>query len=199
MALNEHLAPQTLDASTYNQVEALMVHQEPVYYEWSDLYDHPVPVSFSDQIAEISKQSPEAYLVTANSAVPVADSIRGYYDTLGIRAPYIGYIRADRETSKLTGKRTERRNEEMARLAPLIGGMSCVSIVEQFVDKGHTLTLAREILIGLNVKRLPSFEQSNWYHDADPDEINLANVTSMHADKMYDIGRQAAERNANRA
>lgn len=39
--------------------------------------------SFTEQMAEMAPRTPGAYLLTAYSAVPIADSIRGYYDTIG--------------------------------------------------------------------------------------------------------------------
>jgi hypothetical protein len=42
------------------------------------------PFSFTHQMAAAVATEPTAFLLTANSAVPLADSIRGFYDALSV-------------------------------------------------------------------------------------------------------------------
>src|SRR5688572_26297082 len=55
--------------------------------------------SVARQLSDGLRAGREAYLMTARSAIPVADSIRGFYKEIGEECPYIGYISASRGRS----------------------------------------------------------------------------------------------------
>src|SRR5687768_15335585 len=59
--------------------------------------------SFARQMKDIvdGEFQPDAYFVTANSAIPVADSIRGFYAELGEDSPPVYDLTADQLTSRM--------------------------------------------------------------------------------------------------
>jgi hypothetical protein len=200
--------PDLLSQATYPLVEDLMVTQNPRH---SIVAPYRIPRSFTDQIAQIAPQDPDAYLVTAYSAVPVADAIRGYHDTLGLDPPYIGYIMANRRLSRawvlqhhmsreaLQAPYEDRNpldviDDEIGRLRVQLAGMNRVSVVEQYVNKRQTLYLAHSILRKAGITQTVSFEYSNWYHHAERFGMDLEGVTSSHAAFMRQIGNKAAIR-----
>ncbi len=48
--------------------------------------------SFAQQMTTALEYRPNAILFTARSAVPLADSVRGFYDEAGITLPLLSYI-----------------------------------------------------------------------------------------------------------
>jgi hypothetical protein len=178
-----------LEAASYDSIRDRMVYQHP---HALDIYVGGLQPSFTDQMARVrSRGEPDAFLVTTNSAVPVADTIRGYYDALDIPHPYIGYVRAD-HVGSLTTYRAGRVQNESIRLQPLLAGFTRVCTVEQFVSRKVSLMLAREILQRVGIESMPEFSESNWYHDARADDIDLDGITSIHQPFMYEVGQLAA-------
>ena len=150
-------------------------------------------LSFTDQIAKITRKGdPDCYLFTIKSAIPVADAVRGYYETIGRAQPPLGMIYVDHRD----GFVRERANSmEARRLQPLLQGLGRISIVEQFVCTGRTLAMARAIVHQANPQiKTDNFSRSNWYHDALAADIDYENMTSTHAEFMHSVGVAAAKR-----
>jgi hypothetical protein len=170
--------PRLLEPSTYEAVERNM------------LYGHDEEFSFVSQLAAAAKTQPSAFLLTANSAIPVADSIRGFYDELGIEAPLIDYIYAPRKSGSLG----LRRHIEKLRLSRRLQDVSeNVYVVDELVMTGATLDRARKLLLDDVGVLQVSYIQGRWYNDAKRSEIDLDRATSVHAPKMYGIGQKACE------
>jgi adenine/guanine phosphoribosyltransferase-like PRPP-binding protein len=169
--------PRLLEPSTYEVVERNMLHARNQKF------------SFVSQMATALNTQPSAFLLTANSAVPVADSIRGFYDELGVEAPLVDYILAPRK-SGLFGAVIRAEKLRLSRQLQAAG--ENVYVVDDFVMTGSTLARAKKLLLDIGVQQV-SYSNGRWYNDAKRSEINLDGVTSVHAPKMYEIGQKACE------
>ena len=146
---------------------------------------------------------PEAYVLTANSAIPIADAIRGYFTMLGWAAPPITYI-----STKLINPNSQRTlttkasrafpedannsvEQQFDRLYPVLQGMTHVTLVDQYVASGSTLATAAGILELLGINQITAI-RGNWYAGVyDPSEVDRTTMTSTHAEFMRDVGAQA--------
>jgi len=148
-------------------------------------------LSFTHHMHLKQRYVPDAYLLTAYSAVPIADSLRGFYASLGQQVPQLHYVRADTSTSREVDLRRIRVADEVARLKPLLTGMTRVCIIDQYHATCKTSGMAIEIAKQCGIHQVFSIVE-NWYQNADRDDIDLVNMTSIHALFMNYIGRQAA-------
>lgn len=138
------------------------------------------------------------YFLTANSAIPVADAIRGVYDGVGVPEPQIDYILMNRDLSKPQMEIDHRKlGIEKDRLQGLLSKSTRefdVSVViDQMVDSKATLLAAKRMLQDVGVDRV-HIVPGNWYFNVLPVEINEITMTSRYRPFMYDVGRIAAER-----
>lgn len=158
---------------------------------------HPDEHSFALQMHSAAVDEVEAVLCTANSAVPVADAVRGFYEELGQPTPLLGYIRADSKISRQERgslDRRERFEEEKARLKPFLDGRQSVCVIDQCVYSGRTLLFAEMALSGIVANR--HLIKGRWYHDWEYGsslETSLREMTTSHADFMRSVGRAAAQ------
>jgi hypothetical protein len=157
-----------------------------------DIYG--VDTSLDTQLRTITALGkPDAYLFTADSAIPVADAIRGYYQELGDITPLTDYIEADRGVSYHSGDYpwlTDEKEKELRRLSKCIKGMSHVCIVEQFVQRGITMQYAANLVHEAAGPDIISGIQGRWYIDAH--DVDKTNLTSPHKTRMQVIGASAA-------
>jgi hypothetical protein len=163
--------------------------------------------SFSTQMAVMHSDSesvdptlstkPNAYLVTAYSGVPVADSIRGFYDELGEEAPFISHIHARRKLKRdfENGVLSETFFDEASRLESLLDGAEHVCVVDQFVQTGQTLRYAEEVLKYAGITNVSAI-RGRWYDDASRrwGKIDLDKTTSKHAGRMHEIGIKSCQK-----
>jgi hypothetical protein len=134
----------------------------------------------------------DAYLFTAYSALPVADTIQGYYDAAGESVPQLGHIMANRKVSQPLGhtetkEATQLIDAEIDRLTPLIGNLGSVCIVDQFVETYRTIELAENIVSRCGVPTVSSII-GRWYRDAAIYDIDKI---PMGIQSMYAIGEKA--------
>ena len=153
------------------------------------LYARDDRFSFVRQMVAAVNTQPSAFLLTANSAVPVADSIRGFYDELGIEVPLIDYVYAPSK-SGLLGLRS--RAEELHLSHRLQDAGENVYVVDELVMTGATLARASKLLVDIGVQHVSPIN-GRWYNHASRSEIDLDMVTSVHASKMYEIGQKACQ------
>lgn len=146
----------------------------------------------SDAYSRMDSQG--AFIVTANSAIPVADSIRGFYDELGQPCPQIGFVKADRAnyTRHHYGYERMRSNfeNERTRLSSQLDGIDTVCVVEEWVMRGATLTYAAEILRAAGLETILGM-RGRWYHNVDPSKVSVEGITSVYRRKMHQIGTKA--------
>ena len=145
--------------------------------------------------------SPDAYLFTMNSAVPVADAVRGYYETLDQPKPALLPIRGKRSHEHYVDVLADKNNE-----APMIKNKKVV-IVDQYCDTGDTIANAKKLAFAAGAKAvMTTSSHTRWYHQYNNDSSNehvvghddghynmtknpeLTNMTSECRDLMYSIG-----------
>lgn len=148
--------------------------------------------SFRSQMHRVFPEAPDAFLFTAYSAVPVADSVRGFYAAAGDPTPAINFINANRDASRHPGseKYTTRVDYESKRLEAFLDGCNKVCIVDQFVYTGRTIKLASEI-IGTAGVEVVCLMKGNWYQDTWNSDIDLVDVTSAFQKEMFVVGQDA--------
>lgn len=151
---------------------------------------------------------PEVILMTAFSAIPVADAIRGFYEELDAITPLLGHIQASSATAHayysthgdpnyvaytLNGNHQhESFAAEVKRLKPLVEGSSHVTIVDQFVGSGKTITYGAQLLLNAGAKKVSAI-RGDWYVQAGRSDIDMSSISSRHAPFMASIGRKAAQ------
>jgi hypothetical protein len=161
--------------------------------------------SFARQMAElvIGDLAPEAYLVTANSAIPVADSIRGFFEELGQTSPPIYPINANSEDSWSyyfpgEGHDTSRvYANEVKRLNCLLEGFDNVCVVDQYVFSGRTISFAAQMMRSAGVEGNIGGIRGLWYNGIsyqDIDHHNLCAGDPYVSAHMKAIGRKACQR-----
>lgn len=171
--LIDQMRPGELSPFTYAQVEDHMLHSS---------------YSFPDQMARAYRNGAAAFLVTANSAVPLADSIRGFYSELDAELPVINYI-DPRKTYKSIGQL--HRYIEKLRLESLLPDPSeTIYVVDEYVLTGATINRARALLAEIGYQDVDSVK-GRWYHSARRSDLDLDRVTSVHAPAMHAIGAKA--------
>lgn len=156
--------------------------------------------TFRAQIDEAVRSNPHplTFFLTANSAIPIADTLRGYYNELGLCYPGIFYIEANKLMVRHAldmeedGKIQPCLTEEIDRLTSIAKEnlIERACVIDQFVATGRSLKLATWMLKCAGVPNITSMP-GNWYHDAHPRNIDKDNMTSTHANKMHEIGVRA--------
>ena len=141
---------------------------------------------------------PEGIVLTAFSAIPVADSVRGFYQELDYDFPTLEPIYANSRLSHdhyynrstPDGLATEAR--EIARLRALFAGAEHVSVIDQLVSSGYTISYAAQLLHAAGVKKVSTI-RGYWYSQASPSDVSIEPLTSTHAPFMTLVGHQAAQ------
>ncbi len=145
--------------------------------------------SFAQAMVELLPKDPQAILLTAYSAVPLADSVRGYYEEVEVEAPLIDYIHAPRPYkvfSRLIGVKIDR----LRLSSRLRQAMGHVTVIDEYSSSGYTLELAKHQLESIGVEQVTTIG-GRWYEDAHQGDIDLDSVSSVHAPFMHAIGRKA--------
>ncbi len=156
-----------------------------------------------DQLTAPGAEAPEAYVFTAYSAIPIADAVRGYYEERGLPLPPFTYVNANsshsyarynpgycQSTEAQIDTAAKNLEAEAERMRETLPGVTSACIVEQYVSSGLTIRYAREILNRSGVEKV-SAVRGRWYDENAPHEVDLANVTSIHAKTMFAIGQAA--------
>lgn len=149
-------------------------------------------VAFGEYMRTFDRLDPDVFVLTANSAVPVADAIRGWYEAINGRGPNLTHIYASRNLANEVLRTPDRQRtieEDTARLAREYTGARAV-VIDQFVHSGSTLKLAHRMLEDAGILVVSSTPEARWYNHAFG-EIDLQNMTSEHAAFMRRIGREA--------
>lgn len=173
-------AAENLDSLEYHLVEQRLL-EEPTWGPHE---------SFRTTIERVRPSKPGAYLLTACSAVPLADTIRGYYDALGEATPQLHYIHANTTTSRDSGLRERTISSEVSRLRS-IRGMASVCVIDQWRATGKSLDMGRDIAKRLEINGIHLIS-GLWYQNADAVDVDLQQMTSIHKELMYFIGQRAA-------
>lgn len=171
----------------------------------TNLDEHAFDGSMIRQMPAVSNDPdippPDLYLFTADSAIPAADSIRGYYRAAGTPLPALNYVEANRDKSKFLGSpniaegiaivtETASFAKELARLQPIIKQKQHVCVVEQYSLTGNTLRYAGLLLKYAGVETISGI-RGTWYEQAREKDIKRAKLTSRHARFMRKIGERA--------
>lgn len=143
------------------------------------------------QLPFMLDSDPTAILVTDKSAVPLADTLRGVYDELGLEHPVISYVRIPKPDWR--GRPPRWLTAESARLAGVLDGAAeRVYIADQVVGTGTTLERASELVTNIG-GTTAGYLKGDWYHNANRSDLDYAGVTSVHAEFMYSLGQKAAQ------
>lgn len=143
---------------------------------------------------------PDAVFLTARSAIPVADSIRGYCDGRGINTPPLYRIEANMDLSHAvftdneyySDSHDEQVQREIKRIRPLSEHIKTAMVVDQYIHMGYTLRLARRILRQAGIAPVISTMDARWYEQAHLSWAHVSGMTSDMSEAMYQIGQHAA-------
>lgn len=185
-------AASCLSSDTYPTVRASML------YGRKDAEDNVADSSsFTHYLRDFIALQPDAMFFTANSAVPVADSVRGAYAELGQRPPRLFAIRANSELSlsfdehagMFSASKRVVKNE-MKAIKKQAEGMRAI-VFDQYVETGGTLRLAKYMLEKSGVIHVGNTPLARWYEETRVSDIDVRNVTSNHSAFMRTIGHEA--------
>lgn len=194
--------PERLHKSSYDEIFDLMVTQ-PAPLDWRTTI--PPEVSFAGNMPYLIENRPDVFLFTHKSAIPVADSVRAYYEELGIALPELGVINTKEDDmarliamlDEMTGGHglhilpDEVLERELAQLKPTLDGKK-VAIIDQWINKYGTINRATWIAEEAGATTVRTPYKANWYHDARIEDIDVDGVTSVHAKFMRRVGHAAA-------
>lgn len=172
----------------YHEVETHMLEQE--LFE-SECYEYLQPTSFLHHMARTALRS-DVFLFTENSAIPIADAVRGYFDSMGAKKPVIETVRANITLSRVRDLMLKTIDEEAERLKGLLTGKN-VMVVDQYVETGETLRMAELTAYKAGAARIYTTDFAQWYWNANPNDISREDISSVHSDFMHSIGQQAAQ------
>lgn len=209
-------APNTLNSDMLERVNGLMLTAAPErqvpQFKGDSLALHDAlgdyDFSLARQLAAVSLDAIDhAYVFTAFSAIPVADTIRGLHDELGFPPPRLTYIDVKPRTStgsdmrysldRLLGivpkdkEQSEALVEETARLKKALYGISVVSVIDQYTCTGATLQVSKCLLEMAGINDVIGIA-GRWYHDASVQGIDIRNLTSVFAQPMHSTGTKLA-------
>lgn len=149
---------------------------------------------FTTYMKDFLASDPDVYLFTANSAIPVADSVRGVYDEIGGTMPEMRPIFANSRLSASPNRLDVQFIEyEVERLKSELSGSRTV-VIDQYTDSGRTIRLAEAMLFRAGVMNVGSTHLTKWYEEADVGDLKCDGMTSGHATLMRSIGRTAGRR-----
>lgn len=163
---------------------------------------HDVLYRTSELTLGMTDEKPRAFLVTADSAVPVADALKEALLNLGLDAIPVGLIHANQGAAinyKQLGNDPDHfAAREMRREAARIGeelGLTVddhVCIVDQWVSSGNTIRYGKAIVNAAGADFVTAI-RGQWYEQASSNDLDVPNLTSVHAPFMQEIGARAAE------
>lgn len=189
---DEDGVPWTLERGTYDRVYDLMVDQTPRWTARAKFTD----ASFGAVMRSVLAQGkPEAFLFPFKSAIPVADSVRGYYEALGWAIPDMSYVITRDHSTVYVEDGTgydDIRARDVEQLRPYVEGRR-VAIIEQYVRMGRTLKLASTLATEAGAVATETPLLARWYNNAAREDVDVDNLTSVHAAQMRHIGRAVAE------
>lgn len=148
--------------------------------------------SFSRQLRTVlADRQPDMFVFTAYSAIPVADSVRGYYEALGVPCPRLGTVLAQRDHSQPFyrdyGQRMRETDEnEIARLAASVAGAN-VCLIDQYVRTGRTVAYAAQLLLQARAEQVTAVHGC-WYHEVEHSEVDSWAISSDHSQFMHSVG-----------
>lgn len=151
--------------------------------------------SLARQMDELDKDYDpvDAFFFTVQSAVPVADTLRGYYQALDVPAPPLEPVYANSRDGILHFNDNSYCNEsEEARLRKVVNGANHVAVVDQYVSSGCTLLYAAQLLLKAGAKRVTAIA-GDWYDETMRGDVDVASMTSYHSDFMRQVGRNCIE------
>lgn len=163
-------------------------------------------MSFARQMHDVLQQpssktkneklsSPDLFLLTYKSAIPVADAIRGYYEVLEQPEPIISFVRPFKEQNTDGSSNEKLIENEITRLEQLVQHVANVCVVDQFVSTGNTIKRARNLIDqAAGGETTGTVIRGDWYGQANQiGPTQIEQMTSKHADFMRRIGQVAAE------
>lgn len=133
---------------------------------------------------------PDAYVVTANSAIPVAASIRSFYRALKKPVPRLSYVEANRLASIEYQYEHKLDQTEIERLRRQLNGAEHVTVVDQFVQSGQTLRLAGALLEKAGIATI-SAVRGRWYPEFNHMHVDKERLTCREGMFMKYIGERA--------
>lgn len=150
--------------------------------------------SFGELMLALRGTNPvDVYALTAVSAIPLADTIRGYHDALNLPKPHIVPVNANSQiASNSEVVQADAIFMEGVRLGEQVRRKSA-AIIDQWVGSGRTVNLGRAMLRCAGARGIRSHEDVRWYDQARPEEVDPQNMTSLHADFLHDLGLRAAQ------
>ncbi len=160
------------------------------------LHMRVVDATFSRQMHDILQKPAEceAFLVTAMSGIPVADSVRGYYEALGRETPLISYVAADRQQAARYRYGYDHVlsniDTEASRLQEVLDGRDTVCVIDQYVMSGETIGYAASVVALAGVTTIYGM-RGKWYHEAPRKHVDQTNLSSKFKRRMHHIGMKA--------
>ncbi len=145
---------------------------------FDDIYDF----SLARQLPELFRFNPDTILFTAKSAIPLADTIRGAYDSAQASHPNLAIINTENGEAVTT-------DYERRQLEPVVAEQR-VAVVDQFAATGRTILSCLEFCSDL--KSTDSIAiAGRWYDEVvDASMIDYSEVSSTLAPEMKSLGRQ---------
>lgn len=145
---------------------------------------------------EFDALSPDVILFTANSAIPVADSVRGWHDAMGTDLPEFSYVDSNGvltcPTETAIDTLEEAIDSEAKRLGAAYAGAS-VAIIDQYIHSGNTLRVAKAMAERAGMLCVGATSEVRWFNHAQgKTDRNI--MSSGHAEFMRDVGMRAIER-----
>ena len=187
-----------LREDSYPMVESAMLH-EPEYRMVLAGGNRFVGRPFQHQLLELitGETPPDAIVLTAKSAVPLADAFRGFYEGMDLETPLLTHVEAGRalvwNLREVPAVAQRTIGPELERLSGVLEGKTAPCVVDEFLASGRTLNLAMDI-----VRRSRDFDtvhsvSGRWYKDVAINDVDVVGLTSRHAKFMHGIGQKAAE------
>lgn len=196
-----------LAPTTYGQVAEHMLFQQPntpsAFLKGDQLgnlhekgIDFGSDFSFSRQIREAEQSGVDTFALTAYSAVPVADAIRGYYHGRRAQEPIITYIHTPNKwyyaMLAKAGKRYRLAQDDIGDLEAHTADSANICIVEQYIHSGFSLQIAAQALRAVGHTSLSGI-CGLWYDSVDQREaIDISAMTSSHSAFMQRVGKAAS-------
>ena len=152
----------------------------------------PEDMSFTRQLHEVVDAIVQPhFFLTANSAIPVADSIRGFYAAAMQQTPPIDYIRADFRAASKFWATNQLSAAECHRLKHTrMGLQETAVVVDQRVCSGQTIGYGARLLFSVGFSDVVAL-RGDWYNDHSTSSELREQVSSTHSKFMKAVGRAA--------
>ena len=125
--------------------------------------------------SEVQLQESVGYFLTANSALPLAHTITGYYRERDLPLPFITSIAANQNSKFMSA---QEKSTEISRLRKLLGVNSIkhAVIVDEYVESGSSLTYASSLLNAAGIGEAAIYKLAGrWYPEVYYDDANEPN------------------------